>query len=84
MEDLSVDPDYAGLIGAANRDVDRVMAAVEVAARDENILTARAVPVSAIAVLSMAGPMYLAQHVNVVDHRLARRDSSMGKWQKRG
>ena len=79
MEDLSVDPGNAGLIGAANRDVDRVMAAIEVAAIDESILTARAVSVSAIAVLSMAGPMYLAQHVNVVDHRLARRDSSMGK-----
>ena len=99
IADLSVDPEYAGLIGAVNADVDRVRAAVEAAAADEtmrnfaivsvaaataaarvaNILPSSAVPVSAIVVLSMAGPMYLAQHVNLVDRRLTRRDSPIEK-----
>ena len=101
IADLSVDPEYADLVGAVNADVDRVRAAVEAAAADEtmrnfaivsvaaataaavvaNILPLSAVPVSAIVLLSMAGPMYLAQHVNLVDrnNRLTRRDSPIEK-----
>ena len=87
IADLSVDPDYAGLIGAADRDINRIRAAVGAAAADEtmrnfaavtiaaataaalitNIMPATAVPVSAIALLSLAGPLYLAQHVNLVN-----------------
>ena len=98
---MSSDPEYAGLIAAANRDVDRIRAAVESAAADETMrnfaavslaaasaaalianmmpATATAAPVSAIALLSLAGPMYLAQHVSLVDRQVNRHDSSIGK-----
>ena len=102
IADLSVNPDYAGLIGAADRDIDRIGAAVGLAAADEtmrnfaavtiaaasaaalitNILPATAVPVSAIVLLSMAGPLYLAQHVNLVnrpDSFFVRKMTKMGK-----
>ena len=56
------------------------VAAATAAALVANILPSSAVPVSAIVVLSMAGPMYLAQHVNLVDrNRLTRRDSPIEK-----
>ena len=98
---MSSDPEYAGLIAAANRDVDRIRAAVESAAADETMrkfaavslvassaaalianmmpATATALPVSAIALLSLAGPMYLAQQVSFVDRQVNRQDSSIGK-----
>ena len=55
------------------------VAAATAAALVANILPSSAVPVSAIVVLSMAGPMYLAQHANLVDRRLTRRDSPIEK-----
>ena len=82
---MSSDPEHAGLIGAADRGIDRVVTAVKMAAADETLRNFAAVsvaasaaalflnvlpvtaPVSAVVLLSMAGPLYLAQHANFVD-----------------
>ena len=83
---MSSDPERAAcLVGAANREIERVVTAVKLAAANETLRNFAAVsvaasaaalilnilpvtaPVSAVVLLSMAGPLYLAQHANLVD-----------------
>ena len=95
ITDLSADPDYAGLIGAANRDVDRVRAAVEAAAADETMRNFAAVSIaaaSAAALMANIMPatsvpasaialLSLAGPMYLAQHVVLvdRRDSSIGK-----